>query len=150
SNVTQHQGEIDHGSIAGLSDDDHSQYALLAGRSGGQTLYGSTDSGESLTLAGTSHSTPGPTIVPNTIQLPITTVTANTTLTAAHYTVLCSNASDITISLPAAAGCTGRVYVVKKTGSNTATVTIDPNGSETVDGATSYVLYVAGDYAVIQ
>src|SRR5690606_37355063 len=55
SNVTQHQGAIEHGSIAGLSDDDHSQYALLAGRSGGQTLYGSTDSGESLTLAGTSH-----------------------------------------------------------------------------------------------
>ena len=34
SSVTQHQGAIDHGSIAGLGDDDHTQYALLAGRSG--------------------------------------------------------------------------------------------------------------------
>lgn len=31
SNVTQHQGAIDHGSIAGLSDDDHSQYLLADG-----------------------------------------------------------------------------------------------------------------------
>ena len=29
SNVTQHQGAIDHGSIAGLGDDDHTQYLLL-------------------------------------------------------------------------------------------------------------------------
>lgn len=30
-NVTQHQASIDHGSIAGLSDDDHTQYILVAG-----------------------------------------------------------------------------------------------------------------------
>jgi len=42
--------EIDHGSISGLPDDDHTQYALLAGRSGGQTLLGSTLTTETLTL----------------------------------------------------------------------------------------------------
>lgn len=47
----------DHGSIGGLSDDDHSQYALLAGRSGGQTLIGGTASGNNLTLQSTSHGT---------------------------------------------------------------------------------------------
>jgi hypothetical protein len=31
SNVTQHQGAIDHGSIAGLADDDHTQYLLADG-----------------------------------------------------------------------------------------------------------------------
>lgn len=31
TNVTQHQGSIDHGSIAGLTDDDHTQYVLAAG-----------------------------------------------------------------------------------------------------------------------
>lgn len=40
----------DHGGLSGLTDDDHTQYALLAGRSGGQTLYGSTVSGQNLTL----------------------------------------------------------------------------------------------------
>lgn len=33
-------GVTDHGNLAGLTDDDHTQYGLLAGRSGGQTLIG--------------------------------------------------------------------------------------------------------------
>lgn len=37
SNVTQHEGAIDHGSVAGLSDDDHPQYAIPAEWSGGNT-----------------------------------------------------------------------------------------------------------------
>lgn len=49
----------DHGTLDGLSDDDHSQYALLAGRSGGQTLIGGTASGNNLTLQSTSHATKG-------------------------------------------------------------------------------------------
>lgn len=47
-------GAIDHGSLTGLADDDHSQYALLAGRSSGQTLKGGTGIGDTLTLVGTS------------------------------------------------------------------------------------------------
>jgi len=35
-------GVSDHGALTGLADDDHAQYALLAGRSGGQTIYGGT------------------------------------------------------------------------------------------------------------
>lgn len=46
---------IDHGSIGGLSDDDHTQYALLAGRSGGQTLVGGT--GVSDTIGLTANNT---------------------------------------------------------------------------------------------
>ena len=46
-------GLHDHGvSLAGLTDDDHTQYALLAGRTGGQTLKGDVDAGGSLTLDG--------------------------------------------------------------------------------------------------
>jgi hypothetical protein len=33
-------GALDHGGLSGKADDDHTQYALLAGRSGGQTLAG--------------------------------------------------------------------------------------------------------------
>lgn len=59
SSVTQHQGDIDHGSIAGIADDDHTQYALLAGRDGGQTLIGGINDGNDLTLQSTSGSTKG-------------------------------------------------------------------------------------------
>lgn len=46
----------DHNLLDGLSDDDHSQYALLAGRNGGQILIGSPDSGDNLTLKSNSSS----------------------------------------------------------------------------------------------
>ena len=51
-------GQLDHGAaLTGLTDDDHTQYALLAGRSGGSTLYGGTAANEDLTLHGTSNAT---------------------------------------------------------------------------------------------
>jgi hypothetical protein len=49
----------DHGSLAGLTDDDHTQYALLGGRSGGQTLIGDTLSGGNLMLQSTAHASRG-------------------------------------------------------------------------------------------
>lgn len=49
----------DHGGQDGLLDDDHTQYALLAGRATGQTLIGGTASGDDLTLQSTSHATRG-------------------------------------------------------------------------------------------
>lgn len=48
---------IDHGSIAGLPDDDHTQYALLLGRAGGQSLSGGNAANDDLTLQGTTHAT---------------------------------------------------------------------------------------------
>jgi hypothetical protein len=50
---------IDHGSITGLSDDDHTQYALLAGRAGGQTLIGGTGVGDNLLFQTTSNASKG-------------------------------------------------------------------------------------------
>jgi hypothetical protein len=51
--------EVDHGTISGLSDDDHTQYMLLAGRAGGQALVGGTAASEDLTFESTSHATKG-------------------------------------------------------------------------------------------
>ena len=48
-----------HGSLSGLSNDDHSQYLLLLGRSGGQVLIGGTDSGDDITFQTTSDGTKG-------------------------------------------------------------------------------------------
>jgi hypothetical protein len=53
------QSALDHGSISGLADDDHAQYALLAGRSGGQSLIGGTASANDLSLSSTSNATKG-------------------------------------------------------------------------------------------
>jgi hypothetical protein len=53
--------EIAHGSLSGLTSGDagHTQFALLAGRSGGQSLIGGTATGENLNLESTSHATKG-------------------------------------------------------------------------------------------
>jgi hypothetical protein len=52
-------GTRDHHLLAGLTDDDHSIYALLAGRAGGQALIGGTAASENLTLQSTAHATRG-------------------------------------------------------------------------------------------
>ena len=60
----------DHGSsliAASLLDDDHTQYALLAGRGTGQTLNGGLNAGNDLTLLGTAHATPGSVIIQSSI-----------------------------------------------------------------------------------
>ncbi len=50
---------LQHDLLAGLTDDDHTQYALLVGRSGGQTLIGGTAAGDDLLLRSTSNATKG-------------------------------------------------------------------------------------------
>lgn len=55
--------EIDHGNLSGLLDDDHPQYLLLVGRSGGQDAIGGTAPGDNLTLDSTSDSTKGSILV---------------------------------------------------------------------------------------
>jgi len=55
--------EIDHGTISGLLDDDHTQYMLLAGRAGGQDLIGGTAASNNLTINSTSHATKGSILV---------------------------------------------------------------------------------------
>ena len=65
-------GVVDHGGLTGLSDDDHAQYLLLAGRSTGQTAFGGLDANDDLTLGSTANATKGtifledPTIVGGT------------------------------------------------------------------------------------
>lgn len=54
------QASIVHNNLGGLTTGDpHTQYALLAGRSGGQTLYGGTGSGDDLYIHGTSNAVKG-------------------------------------------------------------------------------------------
>jgi len=52
-------GTRDHHLLTGLADDDHSIYALLSGRSGGQLLKGGLAASEHLTLQSTAHANRG-------------------------------------------------------------------------------------------
>lgn len=53
--------EITHNSLSGLTSGDagHTQFVMLAGRSGGQTIQGGTGASENLTLESTSNGTKG-------------------------------------------------------------------------------------------
>ena len=51
-----------------------------------------------------------------------------------------ASSANRTLTLPAASGRTGKVYVVQKSDSSTNTVTVDPNSTETVNGASTFVL----------
>ena len=69
-------GVTDHGALTGLTDDDHTQYALLAGRSGGQEIHGGTGSGDDLTIQSTSNATKGTIIINEATGVDITPTTA--------------------------------------------------------------------------
>lgn len=63
-------------------------------------------------------------------------VTANTTLTATDRVVLAdATGGNVVLTLPTAAGQVGRLYALKRTDMAFGnTVTITPNGAETIDG----------------
>lgn len=64
--------------------------------------------------------------------------TANYTAVGLDETVLASAAAGaVTITLPTAAGVTGKVYVVKKTDSSANAVTIATTSAQTIDGTTT-------------
>ena len=72
----------DHGNLAGLADDDHAQYALLAGRSGGQTVNGGTDASDDLDLHSTSNATKGNINLHSTVAIINDGIGADPTLTS--------------------------------------------------------------------
>lgn len=74
---------------------------------------------------------------------PVTNVTGNTTVTATSNTVYTVDASggNVTFTLPAASN-SNKLFRVKKTDSSTNTVTVTRAGSDTIDGATTFVLTV--------
>ncbi len=62
-------GQITHADLGSKGADDHTQYLLLDGRSGGQIAYGGTASGDDLTLHSTSHGTKGSLILDDNVEL---------------------------------------------------------------------------------
>ncbi len=123
--ISANPGGIDHGSLSGLSDDDHTQYALLAGRGAGQTLSGGTAANGNLTLSTTSHTTKGNYILADlTSNGVLKTSSGNGTLTVGSV-VLTSEVSGI---LPVANGGTGV---------STITGMLKGNGTSSFTGVTN-------------
>jgi len=86
------------------------------------------------------------------IDYTTTTITANATLSdiSGLVTVLCDCTSgNITISLPTAVG-NQAAFNIKKIDSSSNTVTIDPNSSETIDGAATVTIYDDDDFVQVQ
>jgi hypothetical protein len=73
--------------------------------------------------------------VAGSLRLPITTKTATYTLDATDYTVVFDLNGNATANLPDATTIPGRIYVIKINRTNVGdTLTIDPNGAQTIDG----------------
>jgi len=99
-------GTKDHDLLAGLGDDDHSQYALLAGRFGGQVLKGGTGAGDSLTLHTTSNAFKGSYIFIDQPDGVLRTSTGFLTSADVNLT------SEVTGALPIGNGGTGQTAKV--------------------------------------
>ena len=74
--------------------------------------------------------------------VPYTSITGDTTLTSSNESVFVNATSgEVDVTLYAAASNGGRKLVIKKTDSSTNAVNVLRTASETIDGATSVVLY---------
>ena len=65
------------------------------------------------------------------VEFPYRAITALTTLDDEDYQIECT-ANSFTITLPTAVGIEGREYSIKNSG--TGVITIDGDGTETIDG----------------
>ena len=79
----------------------------------------------------------------------IGTVTASYTASVSDYTILC-NATSLTISLPQASGCKGRMYVIKNISSSGSVTLAGYNGSDKIDGSPKYYLTSQYKYVTVQ
>lgn len=87
----------------------------------------------------------------DTLDSPVVAKTASYTLVDTDRVVIFNTASGaMTATLPTAVGRGGQKFVIKKLGGTTANpLTIDPNGSQTIDGALTEVISVAGGFREI-
>lgn len=80
----------------------------------------------------------------------ITTVSSAVTLDSSHANVACdASGGAFTVTLPAIADNIGRRYRIKKIDASANAVTVDANGSETVETALTAVLASEGDSITI-
>jgi hypothetical protein len=89
---------------------------------------------------GLNTNTPGSTLDNNgSFAQAITVVSTNYVATATDYSIFVNaSAGNRTVTLPAASAVTRRIYEIKKTDSSVNLVTVIPNGSDKIDGASTF------------
>jgi hypothetical protein len=89
--------------------------------------------------------------VSGSVALPHVTKSANYTLDNTDYTVGFDCASNRTATLPDATTCAGRIYVIYQYNTNLGIryVTLDGNGSQTINGLTTVNLQYYGDFSSV-
>lgn len=80
----------------------------------------------------------------------IRTVAVTTTLDDLDHTLIVNNSAAATVNLPAASTAMGRIYVVKKISGAALDVTIDPAGTEQIDGSGNYILSTQWSFVKFQ
>ena len=156
----------DHGNLAGLTDDDHSQYlnetrhdALAADNPHSVTFTQAVtaDAGTDISAVEAETLTDGSNA--DSLHAHFGNLGQVVTVTSSPYTALVGGPNIIlvdddtvggaaVVDLPAASGATDEHFIVKKLGT-TGTVTVDGNASETIDGATTQVLSTQYDSLII-
>ena len=101
---------------------------------------------------GVGTSTPGSALhVDASFATAITGKTSDYTLTGADHTILvdCSS-GNVTLTLPTAVGCVGRVYIIKRIDDTNNAANINSNGSEEIEGSTNPASVAAMGSIMIQ
>jgi hypothetical protein len=89
----------------------------------------------SLHVSGTTYTEGG-------VKLKLTDVNSNTTLTTDQHVIRCVQTSAITLTLPSRVAASNHVYVIKDALGNagTSSISITPDGSDTIDGMSSVTI----------
>jgi hypothetical protein len=127
-----------------------------ANETGGNKLYIENSNSSSPLIYGDfskdSISVNGKLNVNGSVSFAITIQTGcSYTVASNDYTILCNPSTVMNINLPPGLNAKGRIYIIKKlssTGSNN--ITINPNGTETIDGAASNILSTQYESIMIQ
>lgn len=137
-----------HSALTGLLNDDHTQYALLAGRTGGQILTGGTASGNNLVLRSTSNATKGSIVLDETTAS--TSTTSGSLIIAGSIAI--SNTTDAVSVTNGGTFTTGGGMAIGKTvyvGENILTGQTSINGgrfvtiSNTSNGSNAFSIFAA-------
>lgn len=128
---------------AGAADSGNILYSTTARTSKAIRLIGRVLSTQA--TAGTWVTSPTEvSVIPfESIKIKENVASKTTTYTATIFETLIScdaSGGAFTVNLPAASLVTGKHYYIKKTDSSFNIITIDPNGSETIDGSTTTTL----------
>ena len=115
-----------------------------------QSFAGTKSFRDSAYVGGTG--TPNSTLqVGGSVSYHIRTTTASTTLLVSDYTVLANTTGGaITVTLPAATGLAGRVYVIKKIGTGDIANPLTVTGNIEGFASTNYMIYNDGTFVKLQ